>query len=1054
MPDHSLRAEIGATMARLRDAADSAYHGWKPAEIAQVAADGAERSLTVRSLRMAEEAWCIVPDVELAPRREALLRIPLRVPERIDGVSLRGEPLALVVNSLHPYSVAVDGATLVGEAGGEPTVAAGPVDTQVLPAITGRDAATLDLRLFPGVNDPAQNLLWFSLTTPGLRARFEVLDLAWARIHLAAELAATPAEKETVRRAAAIIPADLDGDAQTLAPLLERICDVLEPLAERAERLRVHCIGHSHIDLSYLWAWDEAARIFARDLPTFASMMEDDYPELRLTHSQPVGYEVLRSQDPAMFERVRALVASGQWEPATAQWVETDTTQPIGESLARQFAEAAWWSRQTLGVSPEVVLAPDTFGHSGNLPQLAASIGARYYYHHRANPGERVSGEMWPAYWWEGDDGTRILAVSTGHYGGSITAGKIAESARRLGLRHGHESSMLFFGVCNHGGGPTRASLDTLRRLTGARNMPEAFCSTVAAFGREIVTSPAPLPVWRGESPRLFEGCYTTRPDAKQRNRDAENALLSAEALAAVAGIDAQDDLDEGWRQTMFHQFHDIIAGTVVGEAYAKHVEDAAAACDTASRVAARALSVLHAGAAGEVVVSNPLGFERLDAVEADIAVDGPVLLRSDTGHTAWAQPTADGRVAFAARVPAFGTVAYRRVEDAQAAPPASLIVPWPHPLVDPYPSARIDDSRYLRVETDLLIAAVRRDSGIVTSLRDRRSGRELVGFGMRRGSDYFDTARSDLALGVYQVAEEDGRRHLGMSGWHLDEVASERSLLSGATVEVVEDGPVRCVLTYRHRAGDSTITTWLTFHRELPRVDYRVSVDWKERAREQAIPNLKVAFCAEIDGAAYFEVPHGVARRPAGGLEVPAVRWAAYAGEDAGFAVLNNGRSGHDALGSRLRLTLVRSAANPDLHSGIGVHETRFALLPLHGAFDAAAVTREAASFNQPLLARDAATDSSAPTSAPLQPALSGDGSVVIAAFKRARDGRGRVLRLVEERGVAASVRIGSLPAAAAVWECDLSERRLRTLAVSDGCVEVQLHPHQVCTVLVEEPA
>jgi alpha-mannosidase len=350
-------------------------------------------------------------------------------------------------------------------------------------------------------------------------------------------------------------------------------------------------------------------------------------------------------------------------------------------------------------------------------------------------------------------------------------------------------------------------------------------------------------------------------------------------------------------------------------------------------------------------------------------------------------------------------------------------------------------------------VATVRRDSGIVTSLVDRRAGRELVGFGMRRGSDYFDTARADLGLGVYQLVEEDAERHIGMSGWHLDEVRSERSLLRGATVEVIEDGPVRCTLRFVHQVDDSSITTDLTMYRELARIDYRAGIAWRERATAERIPNLKVSFCAELDGAqAWFETPCSAARRPAGGLEVPALRWAAVGGDGLSLALLNDGRSGHDALGTRLRLTLARSATSPDVTSGPGDYSTRFALLPLPDGIDAAAVTREAAGFNQPLIARAPSTGNGARAALPFRPALRGSDSVLITAVKNARDGRGRVLRLVEMHGRDATVRITGIPHHATAWDCDLTEQRTAPCARLDGDVVLHLRPHQVSTVLVDE--
>src|SRR4029077_3628579 len=107
-------------------------------------------------------------------------------------------------------------------------------------------------------------------------------------------------------------------------------------------------------------------------------------------------------------------------------WVEGDTNMASGEATARQLLEGVRFSREELGIRPSTLLAPDTFGHAGNLPQLARSAGAERYYHHRANPAQ---GDPWPAYWWEWREGSRPLAVSTPTYNGEVTASALVEAA-------------------------------------------------------------------------------------------------------------------------------------------------------------------------------------------------------------------------------------------------------------------------------------------------------------------------------------------------------------------------------------------------------------------------------------------------------------------------------------------------------------------------------------------------------------------------------------------------------------------------------------------------
>ena len=277
--------------------------------------------------------------------------------------------------------------------------------------------------------------------------------------------------------------------------------------------------------------------------------------------------------------------------------------------------------------------------------------------------------------------------------------------------------------------------------------------------------------------------------------------------------------------------------------------------------------------------------------------------------------------------------------------------------------------------------------------------GRELVGFGMRRGSDYLDTARADLALNVLQFEEEHPH---GMSSWHLDEVHTTHSLLRGAITRLVESGPARLVFSVEHHLRASTIRQEITFYRDLPRVDFRTQVDWQELGSPEAgVPSLKVAFTARLnESEAWFETPFAAVQRPCDGQEVPALRWADVGGAAYGMAVLNDSKYAYDALGTRLRLTLVRSGYDPDAISDVGQHEINYSLYPHAGDWRSAGVARQAAGFNQPLLGRAAPAAPAVPVGEPGIPwqiEIGGSPTVIPACLKPAHAGSGTVLRLYE---------------------------------------------------------
>jgi alpha-mannosidase len=1033
---------------RLRAAADTVHGGWVP-ERWKREGDGAEVRMSLTPFM--DVRLGAFEELGLAPGADVTVTTTVDVPAVLHGVPVAGDALELTLHSLFPMQVRADGRVVFED--DLPPVAAGPASFTVVDSLDPAAGHELSVRVVAPDAQIAAAWCYLHFTTPGLHRRFLALDTAWAQLYVADALAGAGAgaDHKVVEAAAELVPADLLAlDEEALTAALAGMANALEPLAKRAEALRVHLVGHSHIDLAWLWRWDDTRRVIVRDARSVLELMED-YPELCFTHSQPAGYESLRADAPDLYAAVCDRIAEGRWEAATMQWAEGDVNLATGEAQARQLLEGVRYTQSRLGTTPSVFLAPDTFGHAGNLPQLAASAGARAYYHHRGNPGNQHGGDPWPAYWWEGDDGTRLLALSTPSYNWiELTPRAIATAAVARGLRAGLPSALHFIGVGDHGGGPTRQSMENLRALQGVPGLPTARCSTLGAYADEVLASGAPLPSAPGETNTIFEGCYTTHVDTKRLNREGEDLLVTADALTAVAGVDGHRlALQGAWQTVLLHQFHDILCGSAIAEVYADQADAATGVRAAAQRAIDASLAVLHEGLpVGAIAVTNPLAVDRTDAVVAPVAV--PVAGAAavwvedlESGERVVGQATADG-VVFVAQVPALGTRAYRIVEGQPDVAP--LAVAWRDALGRP-------GVRFLTVSAGPFEAELRSDCGVLTSLVDRRTGRDLVAWGHVRGSDYTDDARPDLALGTLQLVEEHPH---AMSSWQHMEVFRETSILRGAQTEVVEHGPVRVVVEVRTTVGSSPVVERWTFWRDLPRVDLAIDVDWQEPGGpDVGVPNLKVAFTAAVDQpAAWYETPFGAARRPADGQQVPALRWAALAGRESGLAVLNDGTHGHDTMGHRLRLTVVRTAYEPDSRSDQGPVSARYALVPFVGDWRDADLTAAAAGWNQPLLARVVSPSSGAVAStsaARPRPHVRGAG-VVISAVKHGHDDGRFVVRLAETTGTARSVTLDGLPPGPA-WDATVTEDLIDALpraTETDGAIALALRPWQVRTVIV----
>ena len=304
---------------------------------------------------------------------------------------------------------------------------------------------------------------------------------------------------------------------------------------------RLHMIGNAHIDPVWLWQWPEG---YQEVRATFRSAIDrmDEYPEFVFTCNSVLYLAWVEESDPELFERIRERVAEGRWEVIGGWWVEPDCNLPHGESFVRQALYGQRWLQEKLGIVATAGGNVDSFGHAATLPQLLAKAGLESYVFLRPEPRElELPGQY---FWWESADGSRVLAYRIPNQyttPGTDLAALVAPIAE---LTEERPELMMFYGVGNHGGGPTRANLDSIRRLDGEDGLPALECSSLREFF-ERVREEDGIPTWRDELQHHAVGCYSAHSGVKQWNRRAESLLLRAEKWAAVADAAARLRLGE-----------------------------------------------------------------------------------------------------------------------------------------------------------------------------------------------------------------------------------------------------------------------------------------------------------------------------------------------------------------------------------------------------------------------------------------------------------------------------------------------------------------------------
>ena len=418
--------------------------------------------------------------------------------------------------------------------------------------------------------------------------------------------------------------------------------------------------GHAHIDLAWLWTTEQTRMKGGRTFSTVMALM-DRFPDYTFTQSQPQLYDWVRQDYPDLFEDIRKRVADGRWEPTGGMWVEADCNLSGGEALARQFLLGRTFFADMFGEGKDtpILWLPDVFGYAWSLPQLIKLAGLEYFFTIKIgwNQYNRLP---FDSFWWQGMDGTNVLthfSPTPGETKGEVsTYNAVASPAQAVGTwnnvrqKHLHTEMLMSFGYGDGGGGPTAEMMENIREMGALKAGPGVHHGFAGDFFKRLeATAGDRLPVWNGELYLEYHrGTYTTQATNKKNNRKAEFGLHDVELLATMASLKAQgyaypaQEFDRLWKLVCLNQFHDIIPGSSINAVYRESDAVYADVFAGLEKLKAEALSALG-GAAGEIVLVNPIDFARTDIAETGLALPDNAVLVDAAGNRRFTQKTASG---------------------------------------------------------------------------------------------------------------------------------------------------------------------------------------------------------------------------------------------------------------------------------------------------------------------------------------------------------------------------------------------------------------------------
>lgn len=818
------------------------------------------------------------------------------------------------------------------------------------------------------------------------------------------------------------------------------------------------CVGHTHIDIAWLWTFKQTREKVARSFATVLSLM-DEYPEYIFMSSQPQLYAYIKEDYPQIYAKMKSRIQENRWEAEGAMWLEADCNLISGESMVRQILFGKRFFKKEFGVESEILWLPDVFGYSAALPQILKKSGVKYFMTTKLGWNE-YNGIPYDTFLWKGIDGSEVLTHMittqdpkfniTPHatsYNGHIEPSNIIGAWKRYHQKDINKEVLVAYGYGDGGGGPTREMLENAKRLKhGIPGCPVVKMGNSLEFFRRLqeqVNGNKRLPKWVGELYLEYHrGTYTSMARNKRDNRKCEILYQNVEIFSLLAKAISRDfnypkeDINKGWQTLLLNQFHDILPGSAIKEVYEDTKEGYLQIKSEGHKLLQVAMKDIISNIKIEsmaIIIFNALSNERNDLArvklgeeyidycvidEQGIMLDKQIIKSSDNNNAEEYE-----MIFQAVRVPPKGYKTFYLKREC-----AGNV--YGEQAVYPYITKNQLKNRFFDIILD--------ENGNIISIFDQIEKRQLI--------------KKDSKANIFQVFEDKPHNY---DAWDINVYYQEKmwEILQTENVEVIEKGPVMASIRITKRFMESIIVQDITIYKEIPRIDFICHVDWKEK---QML--LKVKFPLELYGdKATFDIQYGNVERAThkntswdfARFEVCAHKWVDISEDGYGISLLNDSKYGCDVNEGDIRLTLIKSAVDPNENADREIHEFTYSLYPHQGNWKNANTSARANELNNPLYCL-IASPNDGKLAQQMTLGYTDCENVIIEVMKQAEDGEDCVIRLYESIGRRTRCLLKWHQTFKSIHECDLMENNLTLEGENQNFLEFEIKPYEIKTLKI----
>lgn len=859
--------------------------------------------------------------------------------------------------------------------------------------------------------------------------------------------------------------------------------DVLTPIKPFAKEYTLHLVGHAHMDMNWMWGYDETVNMVLSNISTITALMKE-FPFLTFAQSQASVYEIIEKYgDPSLLSNIKKFIKEGRWEVTAVSFVENDKNMPSAESQIRQILYAKNYIKRLLDITDDdltVAYEPDTFGHNANMPEIYAAAGIKYLYFNRGSRSTPYLSR------WVGRNGQKVLCYRDSRWYNARIEPILTDRLLLEADASGQKNLLFIFGTGDHGGGPTKRDINRLKDMQSWPIYPTLVFSTHKKYFEAVEKAETCIKEVSGEKNMIFTGCYSSQSRIKKANRTAERVLGSAEKYCAFDGLlngtaYPFEKLEKSWRHVLFCQFHDILTGSCTRDSaeyalggfqkslalansqrsYALRriadridtsafISDEDVSNDTAFGAGGGTVNAMYgnfsaSSACGKnrvFTVFNSADFERECVTELTVwdwdepktvqfsDLNGEIVSHQviDCGtNTYWGHSFV--RVLVSARVPAFGyTCLFLSENKAAEFRRGELVGDFNR---QHFADSFVLENSRIRAEFDAVTTSL-------ISFVDKNTGKQLI--------------KKHPSGAHFRLITEATDR--GNTSWRISRYKKVEPLTKNAEMVWLHNGQLQKAILINYTFENSKMAVTVSLDENSDALRFNCKVDWHELGNtEKGVPQLNFTLPLGFDTDRYtYDIPFGVIQREGQNIDCPASSFISAFENSGGVMLLSDCKHGFRGYENSLSVTLVRSSYEPDPTPEQGENEFNLFIVA-KGCCDTSDLLRTSFDLQNPF---ENVCQNASKGDMPLSLSFLNvtKGEVLITAIKAAEDGDGIILRLFNPKSHAQTVTLSLLSEISRAFLCTALEEPQSELDTQKSSLSFDMNKNSFVTLkLILDP-